>query len=291
MYAEILERLELESALRTALDNEEYFLEYQPIVDLTAGRTTHVEALVRWEHPQRGCLTPTSFIPVAEAIGLIVPLGDWILAEACRQATRWQHPDRPVVMSVNLSPGQISADLPDRVAKILGSTGLSPFLLTLEITEGLLMDNDEERLDALRRLQQLGVRLAVDDFGTGYSSLSRLRDLPVDQLKIDRSFVRGITDVRSGAPLVGGVVAIARGLGLSVVAEGVETHEQRLMLRKLGCHLAQGYLFGRPVRADVMTESLRMAGPVGSTTFSPARAAVIPRARTAEEPVPLAQGG
>jgi diguanylate cyclase (GGDEF)-like protein len=284
MYDEIIERLEVEGALQNAMGRDEFFLEYQPIVDLDAGRVTHVEALVRWAHPQRGRITPSEFIPVAEATGVIVPLGEWILGEACREALRWQHEDAPVAVSVNLSPGQIGADLPDRVHAILKRTGLSPFLLTLEITEGLLMNDDEETLTALRRLQTLGVRLAVDDFGTGYSSLGRLRDLPVDQLKIDRSFVRGITDVNNGAPLVGGVIAIARGLGLSVVAEGVETHEQRQMLRQLGCRLAQGYLFSMPVTADEIAEMLMVARPVGAVPTG-----AIPRARVGSYDAALPQ--
>jgi EAL domain-containing protein (putative c-di-GMP-specific phosphodiesterase class I) len=277
MHAEIMERLEVESALRSALDRDEFVLEYQPIVDLDTGRITHVEGLVRWQHPDRGRVGPAAFIPIAEATGLIVPLGDWILTEACRQALRWQRDGATVSVSVNLSPGQIGAELPDRVREILTTTGVEPRLLTLEITESLLMGDDTETLDALRRLQADGVHLAVDDFGTGYSSLGRLRDLPVDQLKIDRSFVSGIADSQSGAALIKGVVAIARGLGLSVVAEGVETHEQRLLLRSLGCRLAQGYLFGKPVGADEIAEMFDRAAPIGTAWTS-----TIPRARSAD---------
>jgi diguanylate cyclase (GGDEF)-like protein len=294
MYAETIVRLELESSLRAALDSGEFFLEYQPIVDLHTDSVTHVEALARWNHPERGRVSPDEFIPVAEATGMIVPLGQWILAEACQQALRWQQPETPVAISVNLSPVEISAELPDNVAAILKRTGLPPWLLTLEITEGLLMNHDDETLDALRRLQAMGVRLSIDDFGTGYSSLARLRDLPVNQLKIDRSFTRAITDPKSGAALVAGVIAIARGLGLSVVAEGVETHEQRQMLRRIGCRLAQGYLFGMPVGADEIAELFVQARPVGAAPGNAGHAAAppvgaIPSARPPSETDVLAQ--
>jgi diguanylate cyclase (GGDEF)-like protein len=265
MHEEIIDRLELESALGRAIINDELVVHYQPIVDLDTDAISHFEALVRWDHPTRGRLMPNEFIPVAEATSLITLLGEQVLTQACMQVMDWQDPERtPVSVNVNLSPGEITPDLPERVAAVLDKTGLPAELLTLEITEGLLMDQDPMTLDALVLLRRMGVRLAVDDFGTGYSSLARLRSLPVDELKIDRSFVEAIIEPARGPALVRGVVSIAHGLGLTVVAEGVETEEQLQALRELRCREAQGYLLGRPTSADEITMMIRRGRTIGA---------------------------
>nr|MBA2299437.1 diguanylate cyclase [Chloroflexota bacterium] len=254
MSAHTLERVEMESDLRAALERHELRVHYQPIVRLDSTEIVGFEALVRWQHPTRGLVAPLAFIPLAEETGLIVPVGKWVLQTACRQAARWHQAriDRdgqPLFVSVNLSARQfIQADLVEDVAAILGETGLDPSALELEITESVLMDQSEAGIRTLRRLRALGVRLVLDDFGTGYSSLSYLKHLPLDTIKIDRSFVAGIDEIADRS-IVEAVVALAHGLGLGVVAEGIETERQAERLLELGCDLGQGYLFSRPVPA------------------------------------------
>ncbi len=256
MGASALERLELEIDLRQGLKRQEFRLEYQPIFSVHTGRLTEVEALIRWQHPNRGLLAPAAFIPLAEDNGLIVPIGKWVLEEACRQARVWQgrYPDgSPVVMGVNLSVREFQQpDLVAEVARILDATGLDPHTLKLEITESVLMDDAVGGLETMQALKRLGVRLAIDDFGTGYSSLSYLRRFPVDTLKIDRSFVSTLGQDPQARAIVRSVVVLAQTLGLDVTAEGVETPAQEAELRLLGCDQGQGYLLARPVPAAAL---------------------------------------
>lgn len=253
MERDALERLELETDLRQALGRDEFTLVYQPIVSLADGRILELEALVRWQHPTRGQISPVQFIPIAEEIGVIEPLGLWVLEEACRQAVLWQNAvptDPPLVMSVNLSGRQFQdPKLVDKIAAVLRETGLAPCGLKLEITESVLMFDPEGTAATMHALTGLGVRFAIDDFGTGYSSLSYLRRFPVDTLKIDRSFVEGLgTDVQAHA-IVRSIVALAKALSLSVTGEGVETDNQQAQLKELECDRGQGYLFARPLLA------------------------------------------
>ena len=264
-------RLTLENDLRRAVERDEFKLFYQPKVRVAAvlpgAGIVGVEALVRWEHPERGLVSPAEFIPVAEETGLIVPIGRWILEEACRRAIEWQGiagTDDPFVMGVNLSARQFAdKGLVEDVARILGETGLAPEALDLEITESVVMDDAPTTANILRELKALGVRLSIDDFGTGYSSLSYLKRFPVDYLKVDRSFVGNIGQAGGSsedAVIVDNIVSLARGLGLRVVAEGVETAEQLARLREMGCDLAQGYYFSRPLPEGAMDEMLRSPG-------------------------------
>ena len=248
-----LERIELERALSTALAAGQLRLVYQPVVDLRDGRTTGVEALLRWRHPQLGAVGPDRFVPVAEASGLIVPIGRWVLEEATRAAARWQGtgPGAPLTMAVNVSPRQLASDtFLDDVAAALAESGIAPASLVLEITETALVTDSDVVAARLAGLRRLGVRIALDDFGTGYSSLSYLRQFPVDVLKIDRSFVELLDGPADDAAIVHGLVQLGHTLELEVVAEGVETAEQAAILRREGCDLAQGYLLSAPLEAD-----------------------------------------
>jgi diguanylate cyclase (GGDEF)-like protein/PAS domain S-box-containing protein len=260
MTAAALERLELESDLRRALEREEFRLYYQPKVSLRSGEIVAMEALLRWEHTERGLVSPGQFIPVAEETDLIVPIGRWVLDEACRQARRWrdQFPDRPPLkVCVNLSAKQFQYHaLVEEAAEILRKSGLDPASLDLEITESVVMKDAPSTLVTLQKLKDLGVNLAIDDFGTGYSSLSYLRRLPVGTLKIDRSFVENIGYDAKDEALLSGVIGIASGLGLYVVAEGVETAEQLARVKSLGCELAQGNYLSEPLPAKAMGELL-----------------------------------
>ena len=265
MSDQTLERLDLESDLRFALERDELRVHYQPIVDLRSEAIVGFEALVRWQHPTRGLVPPLAFIPLAEESGLIVPLGRWVMETAVRQAAEWRRrgsfgPDAPApFVSVNLSARQfVAADLIDDVEAILAETGLEHGALELEITESVVMDQSESGIRALGRLRDLGIRLVLDDFGTGYSSLSYLKHLPLDTIKIDRTFVAGIEHVADRS-IVDAVIALAHGLGIGVVAEGIETTWQAERLRELGCDLGQGYLFSRPVPAAGTTRLLRAA--------------------------------
>jgi len=251
MNQSAFERLTLENDLRLALEREEFELHYQPKIDIEAGCVSGMEALVRWRHPEQGMVSPAKFIPLAEESGLIVPLGVWILRAACRQAKEWLDAGLPPLrVAVNISPRQFAQpDLPEMVERILAETGLAASLLELEVTEGAVMDRAVESIDMLNRFKEMGVTLSIDDFGTGYSSLSYLKLFPIQYLKIDQSFVRDITADPNDAAIVTAVLAMAEGLKLGVIAEGVETAEQLAFLRRQGCREVQGYYFSRPLPA------------------------------------------
>jgi diguanylate cyclase (GGDEF)-like protein/PAS domain S-box-containing protein len=251
MLSGLVERLELEADLRQALDRGELELHYQPTIELSTSRVVGFEALVRWHHPTRGLISPLDFIPIAEGTGLIVPLGRWVLAEACRQAAIWgERTGRPIKMAVNVSVRQFDrSDLPAMVAEVLAETGLPADRLCLEMTESVLMTDTEENLAQLVRLKALGLSLAIDDFGTGYSSLAYLRRFPVDTLKIDRSFIERIGEQTDDAALALTIVQLGQSLGMSTVAEGIEEYGQLMALREMGCDFAQGFYFSRPLPA------------------------------------------
>jgi diguanylate cyclase (GGDEF)-like protein len=247
MNKEARVRLRLENELRAALERGEFAIHYQPKVELKTGRIVGFEALVRWHHPTRGLVDPDHFIPIAEEIGLISPIGRWVLERACRQAKGWHeaHPDLPpLTLAVNLSPRQFQRpDLVEEVGEVLRETGLDPGALELEITEGVAMEDAPSTLTTLYKLKGLGAKLSIDDFGTGYSSLSYLKRFPVDYLKLDRSIVEGLDQDPRNNAVASAVIVLAHSLGQRVIAEGVETEEQLGRLRLLGCDIGQGYLF------------------------------------------------
>jgi Amt family ammonium transporter len=235
-------------------------VEYQPYFRLSDGTPGGLEALVRWQHPERGLISPGEFIPVAEETGLIAGLGEWVLRRACRDLAAWRDEHdwaTGLRVTVNVSAKQVQErELTASVESALREAGLAPGLLGIEITEGLLLDESRAPLDALSALKRLGVRLLLDDFGTGYSSLSYLSRFPVDVLKVDRSFVRDLGTRADTTPIVTAIVALARGLRLDVIAEGVETQEQLDQLRDLGCDYAQGFLLARPMPAEQLVARL-----------------------------------
>jgi len=251
MHTDTLARLELESDLRRALDQGELRVHYQPIVAMETGEVSEVEALVRWQHPTRGLVSPVDFIPLAEETGLIIPLGQWVLEEACRQVAAWhrQFPsDPPLTLSVNLSPRQFQKPfLVADVSRALHKAGFPSRCLKLEITEGVIMRDVEATIRTLWELKNLGLQIAIDDFGTGYSSLAYLKRLPLDVLKIDRSFISGIGQSREDSAIVHAIMALAKSLNLTVTGEGIETAEQAALLGKWGCDRGQGYLFSEPL--------------------------------------------
>ncbi len=262
MEAVVTQRVELESDLRRALERNELVLHYQPLADLSIGKIVSLEALVRWAHPKRGLIPPSDFIPLAEETGLIIALGEWTLREASAQMQSWLARGwSNLRIAVNLSGRQLEReDLPQRVATVLKETGLPPALLELEITESTIMKRPEHVISTLHKLKEMGITLAVDDFGTGYSSLSYLKRFPIDKLKIDRSFVRDITTDPDDAALTSGIIALAQSLRLKVVAEGVETKEQKVFLKQRKCDLIQGYHLSKPLPAPELEQWLLREG-------------------------------
>jgi EAL domain-containing protein (putative c-di-GMP-specific phosphodiesterase class I) len=252
--------------LRAALENREFVLFYQPEVELATNRIVGLEALIRWRHPQRGLIPPMDFIPAAEDCGLILPIGDWGLAEACGQISQWTREDTnhsALRVCVNLSARQFSRDgLADHVEALLTRFGIASRQLGLEMTESSLMSDAGAASGVLGDLRRLGVSLLMDDFGTGYSSLNHLHSFPFDVLKIDRSFVSRMTEGEQAFQIVKTIVDLARALGMDVVAEGVETRKQHNLLRDLGCRFGQGFLFSRPISAEAITELLRLPGRI-----------------------------
>lgn len=263
MREQVVIRMQLETDLRQAIEQQEFVVYYQPIVSLKTGQIAGFEALVRWQHPKRGMISPGEFIPVAEETGLIVSLGQWILEEACRQMNQWHqqvntHP--PLLISVNLSPVQFTqTNLVEQVEQTLHKTGLDCHSLKLEITESMMADDVESAIALLLRLKTLNLKLSIDDFGTGYSSLSYLHRFPIDTLKVDRSFVSRMEDIGENAEIVHTIINLGHNLGMDVIAEGVE-HEIHLnKLRQLGCEYAQGYFLSKPLPAEAATALLEQS--------------------------------
>ena len=267
MNAQALVKLETENDLRGAIERDELLLFYQALVNVPKGRLVGAEALVRWQHPQRGLVPPNEFIPVAEESGLIVPLTAWVLRAACRQLQQWQQAGLPVVpVSINLSAHSFHEDGPSElIAAALREFGIAPSLLEGEITESMLMQDVERAVTALHALRAIGIELAVDDFGTGYSSLAYLKRFPLNVLKIDRTFVKDVLTDAHDAAIASTIITLGRTMGMSVVAEGMEQVEQANFLLALGCPLMQGFLFARPVPADAFAQFLRagLAMPPG----------------------------
>jgi len=267
MGASADQRLALEGQLRKAIDAGQFALWYQPLVDVATGTIAGAEALIRWQHPERGMVFPGEFIALCEETGLIVPIGEWVLRTACAQNRQWQREGLPAIpVAINLSGQQLrGAGIVDLVAAILSETGLDPRLLELELTESILMDDTGGADAALSALATLGVGLAIDDFGTGYSSLSYLKHFPVDSLKIDRSFICDVTTNPNDAAITSAIVAMGHALDLRIVGEGVETAEQVGLLRKLGCDVIQGNWISPPLPADAFATHLRQAGSMVSS--------------------------
>ncbi|HLB57668.1 MAG TPA: EAL domain-containing protein, partial [Gammaproteobacteria bacterium] len=249
MNIEAHEHIQMEAALRKAISNQEFVLHYQPKLNLSDGMIIGVEALIRWENPEAGLINPAKFIPLAEETGLIMQIGEWALREACRAAKSWQDQDyQPVSVAVNLSPKQFRhQDIAQLVATILSDTGLNSEYLELEITETAIMDNVEKAIQRLNDIKAMGVKISIDDFGTGYTSISYLKQFPVDGLKIDQSFIKGIPENKDDAAITSAVIALAHNLELKVVAEGVETAEQLQYLADHDCDIVQGYYLSRPL--------------------------------------------
>jgi diguanylate cyclase (GGDEF)-like protein/PAS domain S-box-containing protein len=254
MHAASSERLTLEGELREALAEQALTLHYQPLVDIADGRIVGVEALLRWPHPRHGFVPPDRFIPIAEETGLIVPLGEWVLHQACTEMRSLrERTGRPITLAVNLSPRQLRAPgLVDMVAQCLHATGWAAEDLELEVTESMVIDNPDASIATMQRLRAMGIGFAIDDFGTGYSSLSYLSRFPLAKLKIDRSFVRGLPDNPSDVAIASSIIGLGHGLKLMVLAEGVETEPQAALLRRLGCDLGQGWLFDRPMPLEAL---------------------------------------
>ncbi|HEX8846735.1 MAG TPA: EAL domain-containing protein [Pyrinomonadaceae bacterium] len=251
MHTLAMNLLQMETDLRRAIERKEFVLNYQPIVELETGNIRGFEALIRWQHPERGFISPSQFIPIAEETGLIIPIGQWVLEEACRQIQEWQEqfPQYPPLqISVNLSSKQfLNSSLIDRIRTVLRETGVNPLSLKLEITESMVMENFDAAIEMLQQLRSLGIELSIDDFGTGYSSLSYLHRFPISTLKIDRSFVSRMSDHNENAEIVRTIVMLARNLKMNVIAEGVETQDQLAQLAMLECEFGQGYYFSEPL--------------------------------------------
>ena len=266
-----IERLTLESALRRALEREQFLLHYQPKIDMVSGQITGVEALLRWTHPDLGLVPPGQFIPLAEETGMIVPIGRWVLKEACAQNMAWQRRGlRPVTMAVNLSPRQFADEhLLQDVDEALLASGMSPVLLQLEVTESMVMRNVSRAIRVLDAIQNRGIRLAIDDFGTGYSSMSLMKQFPIDTIKIDRSFVRDLSHDSEDQAIAQAIISMGKALGMTVIAEGVETVEQQEFLRSHACDEMQGFLFSKPLPPRELAELLRTASAPVSPPLQP----------------------
>ncbi|MFZ5594043.1 MAG: EAL domain-containing protein [Pseudomonadota bacterium] len=267
MSSKVLARLSMETSLRQALQREEFCLYYQPQLDLRSGTITGVEALLRWRHPQLGLTSPTDFVHILEETGLIEPVGEWVLHTACAQQRRWAESGLGTLrMAVNVSPRQFERGNPGgRIATIVAETGISPAMLELEITESVLIRNETRALELLQEISILGMTLALDDFGTGYSSLIYLKRFPITTVKIDRSFIKGIQSDSSDAAIVRGIISMAKGLGLTIVAEGVENDAQRTLLHELGCDQIQGWVVSPPVPSEELTRWLAKQSPLERT--------------------------
>lgn len=261
MHDRAMKVLQLETDLRHAVERDELFVVYQPIVSLMSGQLVGFEALARWRHAERGLISPAEFIPIAEEVGYIVPIGQWVLEQSCRQMREWQKesPEKlPLTISVNLSGRQLAqTTIVQQIKQTLDRTGVDPRQIRLEITESVLMENIEASKENLERLRTLGIQLSIDDFGTGYSSLSYLHRLPIDTLKVDRSFVNRLVESSENAEIVRTIVSLASNLGMAVIAEGVESKEQMEELRRLGCAYGQGYLFSTPVGVEEAMQMVR----------------------------------
>ncbi|MGB8954143.1 MAG: EAL domain-containing protein, partial [Tumebacillaceae bacterium] len=253
------ERLQLEKDLRKALEREEFLVYYQPQIHISTGRIIGMEALVRWQHPERGMVSPGQFIPLAEETRLIIPLGEWVLRTACAQNKAWQDAGFPHVrVSVNLSAHQfLEPNLAQMIKQVLDETGLAPKYLDLEITESITMNNIDRAIATMYELANLGIQISIDDFGTGYSSLSYLKKFPIHTLKIDQSFVRDIPNDSDDGAIATAIIAMAHSLNLNVIAEGVETADQLEFLGERGCDEMQGFLISRPVPATDFENLLR----------------------------------
>ncbi|WP_242060284.1 putative bifunctional diguanylate cyclase/phosphodiesterase [Aerosakkonema funiforme] len=264
MNSQLQERLALESKLRYALQRNELVLYYQPRVDTTTGKIVSVEALLRWQNPELGLVSPAKFIPIAEANGSIVPIGEWVIRTACTQNRLWQESlSQSLRVAVNLSARQLAQlNLVERIASILNETQLNPAYLELEVTESLMMENLEQSIRVLEELRELGVKLALDDFGTGYSSLNYLRRFPIHTLKIDRSFVRDVVSNSHDGAVTNAIITLAKSLDLNITAEGVETQEQCEYVKAQGCHEIQGYYFSPPIPTLAMTALLKKSEKV-----------------------------
>jgi diguanylate cyclase (GGDEF)-like protein len=266
-----IERLTLESALRRALERDQFSLHYQPKIDMESRQITGVEALLRWNHPELGTVSPGQFIPLAEETGLIVPIGRWVLKEACAQNMAWQRRGlRPVTMAVNLSPRQFAdPHLLHDVDEALLASGMSPVLLQLEVTESMVMRNVSRAIKVLDAIQSRGIRLAIDDFGTGYSSMSLMKQFPIDTIKIDRSFIRDLPVDSEDQAIAQAIISMGKALGMTVIAEGVETVEQEAFLRNHACDEMQGFLFSKPLPAKQMADLLRAEPRLASPPLQP----------------------
>ncbi|PSJ18596.1 two-component system response regulator [Nitrosomonas supralitoralis] len=244
-------RMHLENDLRNALQQNEFYLVYQPQLDITEGNFQSVEALIRWQHPEQGIISPLDFIPLAEENGLIIPIGEWVLRTACAEAVQWHNNGQCLDVAVNLSPMQIKdSELVNKVLGILTETGFPPNQLVLEITEGALMEHNENTLTTLHTLRNHQIKIALDDFGTGYSSMNYLRRLPINYIKVDQSFVRDLLDNKDNLAIVRAMISLSMNLGFSVTAEGIETLRQAQVLKYFGCNALQGYYFSKPISAE-----------------------------------------
>jgi diguanylate cyclase (GGDEF)-like protein len=259
MNASAFQRMTVENSLRHALVRNELSLHYQPLVNLESGKVTGVEALLRWHHPELGMVTPDMFIPIAEESSLIIPIGEWVLGEACRQIKHWREAGYPDLrVAVNISSRQLwQPNLVDTILRIVAESGADAAGLELELTESMLMRHTEETVAMLTKLRDHGIRLAVDDFGTGYSSLAYLKSFPIHTLKIDRSFIRDISEDPNDAAITSAIIAMAHSLSLGVIAEGVETAAQLAYIRGQGCDEAQGFYFSKPLPADQFWDVLQ----------------------------------